>query len=260
MSEYATLCIGDAEAIRTITLNRPGRRNALTRQMIAELTSALAGCSEKSIQVVILTGSGEAFCSGLDLSELQTMATQSEAEQHADSDRFAALLRTLYACPRPTIAAVNGAAVAGGMGLATLCDFTLAAPDARFGYPEVKIGFIPALVSVFLKRQIGDKHARDLLLTGRLLDAEEAHALGLVTRIVDDEPVLEAALLLAATLQKNSPASLAATKELLRAMDLPALDRDLAAAAEANAAVRKTPDFKEGLAAFLEKRRPSWMA
>jgi methylglutaconyl-CoA hydratase len=258
-NHYETIRVEDDGSVRTITLHRPERRNALTQEMIRELTKVLVQTAESHVlRVLILTGAGDGFCSGLDLSELQKIASQSEDEQRSDSWFLANLFRLIYDCPKPTIAAVQGAAVAGGMGLATVCDFTLASADARFGYPEVKIGFIPAIVSAFLKRQIGDKQLRDLLLTGRLLDAKEAHHLGLVTRVVEDQPVLEAAATLAATLLKNSPASLAATKRLLHAQYQAELDRDLELAAEANAVIRKTPDFAEGLAAFLEKRKPVW--
>lgn len=259
MNRYETIRVEDEDSVRTITLHRPERRNALTQQMIRELTKALVQTAEShTVRVLILTGAGDGFCSGLDLSELQKISSQSEEEQRSDSWFLANLFRLLYDCPKPTIAAVHGAAVAGGMGLATICDFTLASPDARFGYPEVKIGFIPAIVSAFLKRQIGDKQLRDLLLTGRSLDAKEAHHLGLVTRLVEDKTVLEAAAALAGTLMKNSPASLSATKRLLHAQYEDELDRNLERAAEANAAMRKTPEFAEGLAAFLEKRKPRW--
>lgn len=259
INHYETIRVEDAGNIRTITLHRPERRNALTQEMIRELTKALVHIAEgRTVRVLILTGAGDGFCSGLDLSELQKIASQSDDEQRTDSWFLANLFRLLYDCPVPTIAAVQGSAVAGGMGLATVCDFTLATPDARFGYPEVKIGFIPAIVSAFLKRQVGDKQVRDLLLTGRLLDAQEAHRLGLVTRVVENEPVMDAAMALAGTLLKNSPASLAATKRLLHAQYEDELERDLVSAAEANAAMRKTAEFAEGLAAFLEKRKPAW--
>jgi methylglutaconyl-CoA hydratase len=258
MPAYQTILVEDQENIRTVTLSRRQLRNALTQEMIAELTGVFTAAGDDAVDVLILCGAGEAFCSGLDLSEMQKMSAQDSGQQRADSDRIAAMFRALYDCPVPTIAAVHGAAVAGGMGLATICDFTLAAPDARFGYPEVKIGFIPAIVSAFLMRQVGDKQARDLLLTGRLLDAHEAHRLGLVTRVVEGRPVLEAAEELAKTLLKNSPASLRATKKLLRMQGKEQLGRDLATAAEANAEMRKTDDFAEGLSAFLAKRGPVW--
>jgi methylglutaconyl-CoA hydratase len=255
-----TITVTDNGRVRTITLQRPERRNALTATMIAELTEAFrAFAADEASLVLVMTGAGEAFCSGLDLEELQKMATQSDEAQRASSDSIATMLRTLYDCPRPTIAAVNGAAVAGGMGLATICDFTYAVPDARFGYPEVKIGFIPAIVSAFLRNQVGEKQALDLLLTGRLISAEEAQQMGLVTNIVEPASLMGAVDELASLLLKNSPASIAATKGLLRAQQSEQLTRDLQSAADANAAMRKTADFAEGLSSFLEKRKPKWV-
>ena len=168
------------------------------------------------------------------------------------------LFRSLYEFPKPTIAAVNGPAIAGGTGLALLCDFTLATPDAKFGYTEVRIGFLPALVSVFLTRQIGEKRARDLLLTGRLVGAEEAKAMGLVNDIVPPEKLTERAHELAAVLIAASPSSLTRAKWLLTSAAAAGVDHDLERAVLENARIRCTPDFKEGLASFLEKRKPVW--
>ncbi len=182
--DYKTILIAESASKRTITLNRPERRNAMTPEMQMELISALEDAASSSCRVLVLAGAGEAFCSGLDLSALQAMQDKSAAEHRADAERIARLFLTLYELPMPTIAAVDGAAIAGGAGLAILCDFTLATPAAKFGFTEVRIGFVPALVSAFLALQIADKRSRDLLLTGRLFDAEEAYRLGLVSEIV----------------------------------------------------------------------------
>lgn len=171
---------------------------------------------------------------------------------------MASLFRTLYDFPKPTIAAVNGPAIAGGTGLATLCDFTLAVPEAKFGYTEVRIGFVPAIVSSFLIANVGEKRARDLLLTGRTFGAEEARALGLVNEIVASEQLMSRAQELAAQLLENSPASLQATKKLLSSYTREQLDRQVAQAVQSNAGIRQTADFKEGITAFLEKRKPTW--
>jgi methylglutaconyl-CoA hydratase len=164
----------------------------------------------------------------------------------------------LYELPKPTIAAVHGPAIAGGTGLATLCDFTLAVPAAKFGYTEARIGFVPAIVSAYLALQIGDKRARDLLLSARFFDAEEAYRLGLVNEVIPpgalDQRVRELAQVLAA----NSPQSQGATKRLLAAQNKAWLDAAIALAMEANALARDTADFREGVAAFLEKRKPVW--
>jgi methylglutaconyl-CoA hydratase len=168
------------------------------------------------------------------------------------------LFRSLYEFPKVTIAAVNGAAIAGGTGLALLCDFTLAVPEAKFGYTEVRIGFVPAIVSTFLLRQVGEKQARDLLLTGRIIGADEAARMGLINEIVASENLMVRARELASLLMENSPASLRATKKLLNDHARAELDAQIENAVRENAAIRTTADFREGVASFLEKRKPQW--
>jgi methylglutaconyl-CoA hydratase len=259
MGQYATLDTRLEAGVLTITMNRPDKRNALNPAMIDELTHALnTAADDPACGVTILTGAGSAFCAGLDLDHLASLSDKTPEDHRADSERVARLLRTLYDCPKPTIAAVNGPAIAGGMGLATICDFTLAVPEARFGYTEVKIGFIPAIVSAFLRHQIGDKRARDLLLTGRLIQADEALDLGLVTRLVPEQELMEEARSLAASLLRNSPAALQATKRLMSEHASRHLDQEIESAIAANAEARTTEDFKEGIRAFLEKRTPDW--
>jgi methylglutaconyl-CoA hydratase len=262
MSEtaYATILVTDADEVRTIMLNRPARRNAMTPEMQTELIAAMQDAAASACRVVVFAGAGEAFCSGLDLAALQGMNDKSAAEHTADAERIALVFRTLYELPKPTIAMVHGAALAGGTGLATLCDFTLAVPAAKFGYTEVRIGFVPAVVSAYLALQVGDKRARTLLLTGRLFDAAEAFGLGLVTEIVAAEGLAARVLELAAVLKANSPEALAATKRLVAAQNKAWLDGAIGAAMRANAEARGTYDFKEGVAAFLEKRKAVWRA
>src|SRR5215831_1350420 len=187
---YSTLVLDIAGQVATITLNRPDKRNAMSAAMMAELQSSLDEIEKSHVRVGILTGAGEAFCAGMDLEMLAAIAQQSPAENQEDSRRMAKMFRRIWSFPRPLIAAVNGAALAGGCGIATLCDFTLAIPEARFGYTEVRIGFLPALVSVFLTRQIGEKRSRDLLLTGRILEPQEAKEMGLVTEIVPADQLM----------------------------------------------------------------------
>ena len=165
--------------VATITLNRPEKRNAISSALVDELLAALDEIEQSSAQVVILTGAGKAFCAGMDLDELKALLGKTHDENVQDSSRMARIFRRIYDFPLPTIAAVNGAAIAGGTGFATMCDFTLAVPEAKFGYTEVRIGFVPAIVSSMLVWQVGHKIARDLLLTGRLFDAAEAHRFGL---------------------------------------------------------------------------------
>jgi methylglutaconyl-CoA hydratase len=255
---YRTIVIEDNPPIRTVTLNRPERRNAMTREMQTELISACEDAAPGDQRVLILTGAGEAFCSGLDLSELQTIQSKTAVEHRADAERIAKLLRTLYELPIPTIAAVHGPAIAGGTGLAMICDFTLATPASKFGFTEARIGFVPALVSAFLSLQVGEKRCRDLLLTGRLFDAPEAHQIGLVNEVVPHGELMARAQTLAETLLANSPQSLSATKRLLLEQNRDRLDRAVEAALKANALSRDTADFREGVTAFLEKRKPNW--
>jgi len=255
---YRTILVSDNADVRTITLNRPERRNAMTPEMQLELIAAMNEAAGSNCRVVVFRGAGDAFCSGLDLAALQSMTDKSAADHRADTQRIATLFRALYELPKPTIAAVHGAAIAGGTGLATICDFTLAVPSAKFGYTEARIGFVPALVSAFLALQIGDKRSRDLLLTGRLFDAAEAYRLGLVNEVVEANVLEERVRTLAQVLAANSPESLAATKRLLAVQNKAWLDAAITQAIDANAEARETADFREGIAAFLEKRKPVW--
>jgi methylglutaconyl-CoA hydratase len=255
---YSTLLLEFSGEVAHITLNRPDKRNAISAQMIAELQSAFDAIEKTHARVGIMTGAGKAFCAGMDLEMLAAIAKQSPAENQDDSRRIARMLRRIWSFPRPLIAAVNGPAFAGGCGIATLCDFTLASPQAKFGYTEVKIGFLPAIVSVFLTRQIGEKRARDLLLTGRIIEAAEAKEYGLVTEVVAAERLLDRAHELAETLIAASPSSLTRAKRLLVSAEAASVDADLERAILENARIRCTPDFQEGVASFLEKRKPVW--
>jgi methylglutaconyl-CoA hydratase len=258
MASYTTLRFNCDGGVARITLNRPEKRNALSAAMIDEIMAALAEAESSSARVCIVSGAGKAFCAGMDLDALKSLAGQSPEQNIADARRTAGLFRGLWSFPKPLIAAVNGAALGGGCGIATLCDFTLAVPEAKFGYPEVRIGFIPALVSVFLERQVGDKVARDLFLTGRVLEAEEAQSIGLVTRIVPAEKLASAAEELAGILLANSPGAIQATKRLLVRASETEIDRRIELAVAESVAIRSTADFREGLSAFLEKRQARW--
>jgi methylglutaconyl-CoA hydratase len=255
---YNTLIVTERQGIAQLTLNRPDKRNALSHELIQEMLSALEEIKNGSSRILLLSGSGNAFCSGMDLDELRTFATRTPEENLADSRLIARLLRAVYDFPRPTIAAVLGPAVAGGCGIATLCDFTIASTDAKFGYPETRIGLVPALVSVWLRRQIGDKAARKLLLSGALVSAQEALAMGLVTEVAEPGRLLERAGEIASGLLKCSPAALQALKRVLHDFSERDIDWQLEIAIAANAAMRATADFREGLSSFLEKRRPKW--
>jgi methylglutaconyl-CoA hydratase len=255
---YAALQLAYDAGIATVTLHRPDKRNAISFELLSELLEVLDEVEASRAQILILTGAGKAFCAGLDLEELQSLLGKTQAENLADSGRIAQVFRRLYDFPKPTIAAVNGAAIAGGTGLATMCDFTLAAPEAKFGYTEVRIGFVPALVSSILVWQVGHKMARDLLVSGRIFDAAEAHRLGLVNEVVEAAQLMSRARELAASLQENSPASMRATKALINGFIGKDLDRQFAESIARNAEARSTADFREGVTSFLEKRKPKW--
>jgi len=258
MANLKTIQLAVEGGVTTITLNRPDKRNAISYELIDDLLQALAEVAKSPTLVLILTGAGKAFCSGMDLENLKALLGRSLQQTLQDTQTMARLFRSLYEFPRPSIAAVNGPAIAGGCGLATLCDFTLAVPEAKFGYTEVRIGFVPAIVSTFLLRQIGEKHARDRLLTGRIISADEAHRIGLINEIVPPEKLMERARELAAQLMENSPASLRDTKRLLTDHARRELDAQIDSAVHENAAIRSTPDFREGISSFLEKRKPRW--
>jgi methylglutaconyl-CoA hydratase len=255
---YSTIQLAYDDRVATITLNRPEKRNAISFELIDDLLRGLEEVTKSDAIVLILTGAGKAFCSGMDLDNLKALLGRTPEENLRDSETMVRLFRALYEFPKVTIAAVNGAAIAGGTGLALLCDFTLAVSEAKFGYTEVRIGFVPAIVSTFLLRQVGEKQARDLLLTGRIFGAEEALRMGLISEIVPAERLLARARELAGLLMENSAASLRATKQLLTDHARAELDDQIGAAVRENAAIRTTADFREGITSFLEKRKPVW--
>jgi len=256
--DFKAIQLGYDGGIATITLNRPEKRNAISFELIDDLLHALDEVAKSQAIVLIVTGAGKAFCSGMDLENLKSLLGRSPEQNLQDSQTMVRLFRSLYEFPKVTIAAVNGPAIAGGTGLALLCDFTLAVPEAKFGYTEVRIGFVPAIVSTFLLRQVGEKRARDLLLTGRIFGADEAAHMGLINEIVPVENLMARAHQLAALLMENSSASLRATKQLLTDHARTEIDVQIEAAVRENAAIRTTTDFREGISSFLEKRKPVW--
>jgi len=255
---YPTIQLAFEGQVAIITLNRPEKRNAISFELIDDLVSGLEQVAKSEAMVLVLTGAGKAFCSGMDLDNLKGLLGRTPEQNLQDSQTMVQLFRSLYEFPKVTIAAVNGPAIAGGTGLALLCDFTLAVPESKFGYTEVRIGFVPAIVSTFLLRQVGEKQARDLLLTGRIFGAEEALRLGLINEIVSPENLLGRARQLAASVMENSASSLRATKQLLTDHARMELNAHIDAAVRENAAIRQTADFREGISAFLEKRKPVW--
>ncbi len=243
-----------------LTLNRPDRRNALSRALIAALTEAFGRArDDAAARCVILTGAGNAFCAGMDLAELQESLTAGKGKQAPvwdDALRLAKLYDLIYTLPKPTIAAVNGAAVAGGAGLASVCDLAMAVPEARFGYPEVRRGLVAAMVMPHLLRHVSERTARYLLLTGELIDAEEACRVGLINAVAPAEQLLTRALTWAHALAEGGPHALARTKELLQLFSRQAVG--LEEAAKASAAPRLSEECQQGLEAFFNKRPAPW--
>lgn len=258
MAQFRHILTSSADGVKTITLNRPDKRNALCPLLIEELTEALQDAAACDCGVVILTGAGPAFCAGLDMEHLATTHSNTPEENRRDSESMARVLRTLYEFPKPVIAAVNGHAIAGGMSLATIPDFTLAVPEAKFGLTEVKVGFVPAIAASFLLRQVGEKRTRELILSGRLLKAHEAQAYGLVSEIVNADELMPTAEALAHCLLFNSPQAMHEIKHLLALHAARRLEDDLEEAIQVNAKQRSAEDFREGVRAFLEHRRADW--
>ncbi|MGH9341007.1 MAG: enoyl-CoA hydratase/isomerase family protein [Acidobacteriota bacterium] len=242
-----------------LTLNRPEVRNAISMELIARFEEVLNEVERREdIAAIVLTGEGKAFSAGADIGELRETASQPVEKNRAASLRFMNFFRRLYEFPKPVIAAVNGPAMGGGCGLVTVCDMVVAAKEAVFAYPEVKIGFIPALVAVFLLRACGEKRARELLLTGRTFTAREARDFGLVNEVVSADRLLSRALELGQELARGGPAAMAQAKRLIHEVQGLSLNEALALAAHFNALVRTSEEFQEGVSAFLEKRSPSW--
>lgn len=259
MSKAQVLYATD-DRLAIITLNRPDKRNALNAAMVTELKSALLqAADDPAVKVIILQANGKAFSAGADLETLQRLQSNSYADNLADSRHLMELFELIYTLPKAVIAKVEGAAIAGGCGLATVCDFVFAIPDITFGYSEVRIGFVPAIVSVFLIRKIGEAKAKELLLTGTGITAEKAHALGLVNYLESPVGIEEKVLHFAKDLcEQVSGQAVGLTKQLIaRVQDLPWQDA-LAYAAETNATARGTDDCRKGIAAFLNKEDISW--
>ena len=258
---YQFIRVERVESAAVVTIHRPERRNALCRELIHELTEAVSSISaEAAVRSLILTATGPAFCAGMDLAELAATLDQAdEADRvHHDAQRLSTLYDLIYTSPKPTIAAVNGAAVAGGAGLMTVCDLAVAVPEAKFGYPEVKRGLVAAMVMPHLLRHVGQRAARALLLRGHLVDAAEAKRLGLINEVVPGDQLLPTALAWSRELAEAGPQALAVTKVLLGQMDEPTRALRQQTAHE-SAEARLHIEAKEGLKAFLEKKPVPWM-
>jgi methylglutaconyl-CoA hydratase len=248
------------DQVQTIRLNRPDKRNALNAALVTALKDQLdETASRDAVRAIVLTGAGSAFSAGADLSSLRAMREAGPVENQRDSRHLAELFRQIYQYPKPVIAKVNGPAIGGGCGLATVCDFAYAAEDAPLGFTEVRIGFVPAIVMVFLRRKLGETQTRDLLLRGRLVDAETAAELGLVTRAVPEEELSAAVDDVAHEIaRETSGSAVALTKQMLAQIPGMGLDEALDYAVQMNAFARGTEDCRAGIDAFLNDEDPPW--
>src|SRR5215471_5311251 len=241
--------------ITVVTLNRPERRNALTLELLSELCAAVKVTSEQSEQrVLILRGAGAAFCTGLDLKE-----AADSTKAHATAEMVANTLIAISETHLVTIAAVHGAAVAGGAGIMSACDFVVAAKGTKIGYPEVRRGLVAGLVMTFVRRQVGERHMRELLLGSELIDAERAREIGLVNRVVAQDDLMSEALKFAESVLQGAPGALTQTKRLIDELWWRSVKQDIDLALEYHMQARESAEAREGIAAFNEKRKPNWV-
>lgn len=256
---FQTILLERRDATAWITLNRPAVHNAFNALMITELTAAFRRTgTDPSVRVVILTGSGESFCAGADLNWMREIIRYSFEQNLEESLALADLLGTIHSLPKPTVARVNGTAIGGGTGLFSACDIAVASDRARFGLSEVKIGLVPAAISPYVIRRIGEGRAREFFLTGERFDAQRALEIGLVNSVAPHADLDAKIERLASLLLNSGPEAIVKCKELLR--KVPAMDFDQARkyTAEVIARLRVSAEGQEGMAAFLEKRKPRW--
>lgn len=262
MDTPAPLDIAHDGPIARLTLNRPDMRNAFDDTLIAALTGAVqAAVEDPAVRVLLLTGAGKAFCAGGDLNWMRKMATLTDAENRADAAKLARMLHTIWSCPKPVVACVNGDAYAGGMGLVAACDIAIAADSAHFCLSETRLGLLPATISPYVLRAMGERAANRYFLTAERFDAATAFRLGLVHDVVPLADLSRHAEALCLALCDNGPGAVQASKRLVR--DFAGQDIDAALIAdtvERIAAVRSTDEAREGVSAFLEKRDPAWRA
>src|SRR6266704_828052 len=244
----------ESPQITVVTLNRPERRNALTLELLTELCAAIKVASEQPEQrVLILRGAGAAFCTGLDLKEVAD-----STKAHATAEMVANTLVAISQTRLVTIAAVHGAAVAGGAGIMSVCDFVVAAERTKIGYPEVRRGLVAGLVMTFLRRQVGERNMRELLLGSELIEVERAKAIGLVNRVVARNDLMTEALKFANSVLQGAPSAVAQTKRLIDELWWRSVKEDVDLALRYHMEARESAEAREGIAAFNEKRPPNW--
>ena len=254
MADYQKILYALADGVARITLNRPDKRNALDAEIITEIRSALVEAArDESARVVLLAGAGKDFCSGADLAALQRISEATVMENVVDARNLAELFIEMRRHPRPIVAAVRGRALAGGCGLATACDMVLAAESAQFGYPEVNIGFIPAMVMAILRRSVSEKRAFELITMGKIITAPTAASIGLINATFTDEEFAAGVEAAVAQLAAKSASAVMLAKNLLYHMDGMTFETALEAGVQLNAITRMTEDCKRGVERFLKK-------
>jgi methylglutaconyl-CoA hydratase len=259
--DYQTLTVAVADKVATVTLNRPDLRNAFNEHTIAELALAFDELGRNElVRAVVLAANGPAFCAGADLNWMKKMAGYSHAENQADAARLADMLRTIYLCPKPVVAKVQGDCYAGGMGLVAACDIVVAAEGVNFCLSEVKLGLVPATISPYVIKAMGEQAARRYFLTAERFDAREAHRIGMAHEVVAPEQLDATVSAIVTALCKNSPHAVREAKKLVRDVVGKSVDDALLAdTATRIAEIRSSDEGREGVASFLEKRKPTWL-
>lgn len=259
MEKYQTIIFSQVDQVARIILNRPEVHNAFNSTMIQELQNAfLKAADDKDVRIVVLTGMGKSFCAGADLNWMREIIHFSFEQNLEESIDIAELLHSIYTLPKPAIARVNGAAIGGGNGFLSACDIVVAAEEAKFGLSEVKIGLVPAAISPYVVRRIGESKAREYFLTGERFDAKRAYEIGLVNYIVPAEELDEKVESIIQSLLSSGPEAIASCKELIQNVPAMSLERAKDFTARMIANLRVSAEGQEGMAAFLEKRKPKW--
>ncbi|HCA41761.1 MAG TPA: methylglutaconyl-CoA hydratase [Bacteroidetes bacterium] len=252
---YKKILVESYNATKKVILNRPEKRNSLDEEMILELTSVFTELSDdKNTKSIVISGAGGNFCSGLFLDYLQKISEFDILQNKEDSTKFKNMLMAIYTCKKPVIAQVEGYALAGGCGIASVCDIIVASDDAQFGYTEVKIGFIPAIVMIFLLKKVSETHAKDLLLTSKFINSEEAKRIGFINYAVKKDEIFKFTEDLCDSINKLPLSSLMLTKEMFKNVSNMSLESALDYAVDLNAITRMTEECKKGVSGFLNRK------
>ena len=259
-SGYETIVFSKQDKIARVIFNRPEVHNAFNSKMIGEIDDACEKVkSDESIRMVILTGEGESFCAGADINWMREIIDYSYEQNLEESLQLAEVLHKIYALPKPTVAMVNGTAIGGGNGFLSACDISVASEEAKFGLSEVKIGLVPAAISPYVMRRIGESKAREYFLTGKRISARKALEIGLVNEVVPHDKLEETVQNIADLLLSSGPEAIAACKELIDKTTRMSFEEVKKFTAEMIANLRISPEGQEGMSAFLEKRKPKWI-